>query len=67
MEWVLQVADEFDDAFGVLRHGWLGLVAEIGAVSLGRSASVQNSQDPRSARSRHFWAPVPSRPTWRRS
>jgi hypothetical protein len=34
MEWVLQVADEFDDAFGVLRQGWLGLVAEIGAVSL---------------------------------
>jgi hypothetical protein len=34
MEWVLQVADEFDDAFGVLRHGCLGLVAEIGAVSL---------------------------------
>ena len=32
MEWVLQVADEFDDAFGVLRHGWLGLVSEIGAV-----------------------------------
>ena len=34
MEWVLQVADEVDDAFGVLRHGWLGLVAEVGAVSL---------------------------------
>jgi hypothetical protein len=32
MEWVLQVADEFDDAFSVLRHGWLGLAAEIGAV-----------------------------------
>lgn len=31
---MLQVADEFDDAFGVLRHGWLGLVAEIGAVLL---------------------------------
>jgi hypothetical protein len=34
MEWVLQVADEFDDAFGVLRHGWLGLAAEISAVLL---------------------------------
>jgi hypothetical protein len=34
MEWVLQVADEFDDAFGVLRHGWLGLVAELGALML---------------------------------
>jgi hypothetical protein len=34
MEWVLQVADEFDDAFGVLRHGWLGLVADIGALLL---------------------------------
>jgi hypothetical protein len=34
MEWVLQVADEFDDAFGILRHGWLGLVAELGALML---------------------------------
>jgi hypothetical protein len=34
MEWMLQVADEFDDAFGVLRHGWVGLVGETGAVSL---------------------------------
>ncbi len=34
MEWVLQVADELDDAFGLLCHRWLGLVAEIGAVSL---------------------------------
>ena len=32
MEWVLQVADEFDDVFGVLRHRWLGLAAEIGAL-----------------------------------
>ncbi len=31
MEWMLQVADEFDDVCGLLRHGWLGLVAEIGA------------------------------------
>ena len=29
MEWMLQVVDEFDDAFGVLRHGCLGLIADI--------------------------------------
>jgi hypothetical protein len=34
MEWVLQVADEFDDAFSVLRHGWLGVAAEISALLL---------------------------------
>jgi len=34
MEWVLQVADEFDDAIGVLRHGWLGVTGELSAVSL---------------------------------
>jgi hypothetical protein len=34
MEWMLQVADEIDDAFSILRHGWLGLVAEIGALLL---------------------------------
>jgi hypothetical protein len=34
MEWVLQVADEFDDALGLLRHGWLGLAGELGAVSM---------------------------------
>jgi len=32
MEWVLKVVDEFDDAVGTLRHGWLGLHAEIGAL-----------------------------------
>ena len=31
MEWVLQVADEFDDALGALRHRWLGLNAGLGA------------------------------------
>ena len=31
MEWMLQVADEFDDAVGVLRHGWLGLMTELKA------------------------------------
>jgi hypothetical protein len=30
MEWMLQVVDELDDALGVLRHGCLGLMAEIG-------------------------------------
>ena len=30
MEWMLQVVDEFDDAVSALRHGWLGINAEIG-------------------------------------
>ncbi len=34
MEWLLQVADELDDVFGVVRHGWLGLIAEVGALTL---------------------------------
>jgi len=34
MEWVLQLADEFDDLLGAVRHGWLGLTAELGALSL---------------------------------
>ena len=29
MEWILQVVDEIDDAIGVLRHGWLGMHAQI--------------------------------------
>ena len=29
MEWVLQVVDEFDDAFGAFRHGCMGLAAEV--------------------------------------
>jgi hypothetical protein len=32
MEWMLQVADEIDDAVGVLRLYSLGLAAEIGLV-----------------------------------
>ena len=32
MEWVLQVVDEIDDAIGVLRHGWLGIRAQIGVL-----------------------------------
>ena len=44
MEWMLQVVDEFDDIFGVLRHACLGLMAEIGkpmlvAVSLGAAVA----------------------------
>jgi hypothetical protein len=29
MEWMLQVADEVDDVFGLLRHGWLGVAAGV--------------------------------------
>ena len=38
MEWMLQVADELDDIVGLLRHGWLGLAAEIGALLLASGA-----------------------------
>jgi hypothetical protein len=31
MEWVLQVADEVDDALSALRHRWLGLNAGLTA------------------------------------
>jgi hypothetical protein len=34
MEWMLQVADEFDDALGVMRHSCHGVVAEVGALIL---------------------------------
>jgi hypothetical protein len=30
MEWVLQIADELDDALAVARHTWFGLAADIG-------------------------------------
>lgn len=30
MEWVLQVVDEIDDVIGVVRHGWIGVNAQIG-------------------------------------
>jgi hypothetical protein len=43
MEWVLQVVDEFDDAIAALRHGCLGLNAEIGALlsaAVGFAAAV---------------------------
>jgi len=29
MEWMLQLIDELDDAFGALKHRWLGLRTEI--------------------------------------
>jgi len=32
MEWVLQVADEVDDAVAAIRHRWLGLHGEMGAL-----------------------------------
>ncbi len=34
MEWMLQVADELDDLLAAVHHGWLGLSAELGALSL---------------------------------
>jgi hypothetical protein len=34
MEWMLQVADELDDAVGLLRFGGSALVAEIGVLLL---------------------------------
>ncbi len=30
MEWMLQVADEIDDALGVIRFAWVGMHARIG-------------------------------------
>ena len=35
MEWILQVADEIDDAIGALRLWSLGLAAEIGLLAAG--------------------------------
>ena len=35
MEWILQVADDIDDAFGALRLCFLGLRAEIGLLAAG--------------------------------
>jgi len=67
MEWVLQVADEFDDALGVLRHGWLGLVAEIGALSLAGLGIGAELADPCWAPSRRSWAPPRSSPISPRS
>jgi hypothetical protein len=45
MEWMLQVADEIDDAVGALRHCWLGAAAEFpalpaGSVAVGAFAAI---------------------------
>jgi hypothetical protein len=43
MEWVLQVVDEFDDAVGAIRHGCMGVTAEVGLLfggTLGFLSSV---------------------------
>lgn len=37
---MLQVADELDDMVGLLRHGWLGLAAELGVLLLAGGAIV---------------------------
>jgi hypothetical protein len=49
MEWVLQVADEVDDAVAALRHRWLGLNGEMGALlqALRKCASPRNQHSPR--------------------
>lgn len=45
MEWVLQVADEVDDMFGALLHGWLGFYAEtVGRTALQRPELPQLSR-----------------------
>jgi len=38
MEWVLQVADEFDDAVGAMRHGCLKVTAEMAMLRDGTRA-----------------------------
>jgi hypothetical protein len=30
MEWILQVVDEIDDAFGAVKHHWFGVRTEFG-------------------------------------
>jgi hypothetical protein len=46
MEWILQVVDEIDDAFGALRLWSLGAAAEIGLV--GPGLKIHGSQVPTS-------------------
>jgi hypothetical protein len=41
MEWVLQVADEIDDAIGAMRHGWIGLTAPIVALMSSIGAALR--------------------------
>jgi hypothetical protein len=57
MEWVLQVADEVDDAVATLRHRWLGLHGEMGAlIAAIRSRSAAR---PRPRRPRHTLRAAP--------
>jgi hypothetical protein len=42
MEWMLQVADEFDDAVGAFRHGCLGVTAEVGMLLGGTRAFLSS-------------------------
>jgi hypothetical protein len=43
MEWVLQVADEIDDAVAMLRHGWLGAHVHIGKLAGGLAAATASA------------------------
>ncbi len=40
MEWVLQVADEIDDAIAIVRHRWLGAHVHIGTLAGGLAATA---------------------------
>jgi hypothetical protein len=40
MEWMLQVADEFDDVLGVLRHSYLGIAAGLDSRMLAGAGTV---------------------------
>jgi len=43
MEWMLQVADEIDDAVAMLRHRWLGTHAQIGKLADGLVAAAASA------------------------
>jgi len=51
MEWVLQVVDEIDDVIGVVRHGWIGVNAQIGLLFGGMAAAAGAAFKVRTARS----------------
>jgi len=42
MEWVLQMVDEFDDAVGAIRHGCMGVTAEVGMLLGGTIGFLSN-------------------------
>lgn len=42
MEWVLQVVDEFDDAVGAIRHGCMGVKADVGLLLGGTFGFLTN-------------------------